>query len=237
MQFDLAARFATYATEDSVGDGYSCAAPFLRQGWSLLQDGRGPPPINISYDRALAEHYVESVGTEGRVLHKMLERAPRKQIYEIDFRETDRENRMTMTDFLQAIYAKHPRFRKIRMITDAGAHFKEFGSNMEVAKAWRNFLAEKQNEEESLPDEKKTVDPRIEGVLFFHNDPGEVQPNTLYVFRKGASIPEKIGGTSLAALRAKGLSPENTVAFIDDGHKERDRYSDAGRCDRVADMG
>lgn len=209
MQYECISRFAKYASERLSSNGLALI--------DLLASSRtmSATPWNVEgYDERLAKRFEADIGTEGRILHKLAERANAKKIYEIDF-ESCHSN---IKEFLQQIYTIHPSFKKIRGIIEAGGLFKVFGSNAAVARGWIDFISQKQSEEQDLPEAQKKVDPAIEAVLFFHTDKGEMQPNTLFVWRKGAHTPERIGKTTVAALEAKGLPASKFVVFYDEKH-------------------
>lgn len=208
FQFELANRFAGYASERLTSNGFAlCELLASRLTMS------GTPWNAEGYSQRLAKRIIQDIGTEGRILHKLAERASKDKILEVD-------QPTNIQEFLQQVYARYAiqnrPFKKVRGIIEAGGIFKGFGNNSTIAKGWLDFISRKQAEEKDLDD--KTVDPAVEAVLFFGSDPGQVQQNTLYVWKKGAVQPERIGGTTLEALKAKGLDPNKYVVFIDEVH-------------------
>jgi|GEM_PF-2794242 len=224
MQHDLVAKYATYTENRLTSNGLDLT--------NLLASRRAMSgtPWNVEgYEEKLSRAFNPDIGTEGRILHKLAEREKEGKILEVDFAEDDVEKTFSIHDFFNQIYSNFKiqdqnnkrglsSFRKIRGVIEAGGLFKSFGSHADVAKGWMEFLAIKQQDEMRLSDSKKTVDPAIEAVLFFHKDEGQAQPNTLYAWRKGASSPERIGSSSVEALRAKGLIPTNYVVYYDERH-------------------
>jgi hypothetical protein len=162
-------------------------------------------PWNVEgYEKKLAAQYFPDIGTGGRILHTLAKKANKDSIL------TTTDNVASIEEFMQQCFAQHSTPQCIRGLIEAGGVFDKFKSNADVAAGIASFLAEKQTQ--------GLVDPKIKGVLFFHTDPGHTQPNTLYVWKLGASAPERIGGTSPEALEAKGLLPENYFVYYDEKH-------------------
>lgn len=208
LQFELANRYAGYASERLTSNGFALC-DLLASRLSMS----GTPWNAEGYNQKLARRIIQDIGTEGRILHKLAERASSAKIIEVD-------QPKNIQEFLQQVYARYAAqnlpFNKIQAIIEAGGIFKGFGNNSTIAKGWLDFISQKQAEEKDLTN--KTVDPGIEAVLFFGAEADEVQQNTLYVWRKGATQPEKVGGTTLEALNAKGLDPSKYLVFIDEVH-------------------
>lgn len=151
-------------------------------------------PWNVKgYEPTLANSYIPESGTEGQILHTMGLRANVNKIYEVNFN--------TIHEFMEQAFSQHQNRKRIRSIIDVGVIFKRFGDTLKMIRDIASFLEEKQKLGE--------VDPQINTILFFHKDPGELQPNTLYALKLGAKNPERIGGSTEEALKAKGLKPEN----------------------------
>lgn len=216
MQYELVARHATFATERLTSNGFALG--------DLIDTERSMSgtPWNVDgFEEQLASRFVPDLGTEGRILQKLAEKCPNKPVIEADF-----EGNATIQSFLEQMHqyyqsqsnGKQSRFFKVRGIIESGAQFKTFGKNAAIAKGWMEFLHQKQVAEKELPLDQKSVDPAIDAVLFFDTDPGEIQPNTLYVWRKEASAPERIGSSTKKALSAKGLYPSNYVIYYDERH-------------------
>lgn len=208
LQFELANRFAGYASERLTSNGFALC-DLLASRLSMS----GTPWNAEGYSKKLAQRIIQDIGTEGRILHKLAERATPDKILEVD-------QPANIQEFLQQTYAQYAAkgksFKKVRGIIEAGGIFKGFGNNSTIAKGWLDFIVQKQTEEKDLVE--KTVDPALEAVLFFGADEGQTQQNTLYVWRKGAEKPERIGGSTLENLKAKGLDPSKYVVFIDEVH-------------------
>ncbi len=199
MQYEAVDRYASFASERLSNDGFTLL--------DLVDSTRtmSGTPWNVDgYKQELVEGFLPSVGTEGRIAHASMQKGI--EIYELDF--------SSMPQFLGELLAVHKDFFNIRTLTDPAGEFKNFGSNANVAKEWLSFIEKKQ----ALLDTR--VDPKIEAVLFFHTDPDELQPNTLYAYRKGAQEPERIGSSTPEALKAKGLTPDKYLVLIDERHKD-----------------
>lgn len=226
MQFDLAERFATYSKRRLTSNGLALidliASRMTMSGTPWNADG---------FDQRLASCIHMDVGTEGRILHRLAERASEDKILEVilsdsaDLKGTeiiknDVYKNSAIQNFLQQIYDQYQQqgssFAKIRGIIEAGGLFKAFGSNEEIAKGWMEFIRQKQEDERLI--DVKTVDPRIEAVLYFGQEAGQEHADTLYVWRKGARTAERIGGTTAEALKAKGLNPKKYVIYYDERH-------------------
>jgi hypothetical protein len=162
-------------------------------------------PWNVDgYEEKLASQYTSDKGTEGRILDGLARKANASPILTIS------DDANSIKQFMQQCFSSHPKPTRLRGLIEAGGVFDKFKSNADVAKGIAEFLAEEQL--------AGKVDPQMGGVLFFHTDPGQLQPNTLYVWKLGASAPERIGGTTPEALKAKGMNPENYFVFYDEKH-------------------
>ena len=151
---------------------------------------------------SLANNVVPDHGTEGKIIDMLIKRDREGKIHTV---ELD-----SLEHLMDQILLKHPTPQKIRGITEGGALFKRFKSNARVAEALMKYLAARQV--------SGHVDQRIIGVLFFNCKPGQEQPDTLSIWRKGASFPEFIGGTTKEHLEAKGLDPTKYFVYIDEGN-------------------
>ena len=131
MQYECVARFTNYASERLTSNGLALIDLL---GSSRAMSGT---PWNVEgYTERLAKRFEADLGTEGRILHKLAERAEQNGIYEIDF-----DSCQTIGQFLEQLYVSHPSFKKIRGIIEAGGLFKVFGSNANIAQGWIQFIA------------------------------------------------------------------------------------------------
>jgi hypothetical protein len=197
VQYQLIAKFVDYYEEYLTANGMT-----LCQQTSSQRAMSGTPWNVEGYDRHLAQNFHPDRGTEGRILHALAKRATQESLHEVDFQ--------TIDGFLESIYKNHPRKKCIRGIIETGGLFKIFKSNLEVAKGIMSFLERHQKDD--------WVDSRMEAVLFFHRDPGQDQPNTLYAWRKGSQVAERIGDTSVETLCGKGLTPACYFVYYDELH-------------------
>ncbi|MCB1213286.1 MAG: hypothetical protein KDK40_03215, partial [Chlamydiia bacterium] len=125
---------------------------------------------------------------------------------------------MSIKQFFECVWKQASDPMRIGGLIDAGAYSLRFGSNECVAREWAEFIAERQKAEVALPLEAKTVNPNICAVLYYDRDSqSEPEANTLYAWRFGKG-KVRIGGTSEASLKAKGLTPDNYVVIFDEKH-------------------
>lgn len=195
IQFETVAMNVTFTPERLTSNGASLS--------SMVSSRRAMSgtPWNVEgYINSLASRYKNDLGVEGRIFHELAKREEEGKNHEVEL--TSIEN------FLEGIYSNHKSPTKIRGIIETGALFNCFKSNYDVAEGIVKFLEKN----------KGDVNPALQGVLFFHNDPGQDQPDTLYIWKFGMKAPERIGGSSVEALRAKGLNPENYFTFYDERH-------------------
>lgn len=198
LQYETVSRYVTFRSERLTSNGLA-----LLDQLGSRRTMSGTPWNVEGYDKRLAERYEADIGTVGKIHHKLATRIDKNEkIYEVDFKTVD--------EFLEQLFDQHPYPEKIRGIIDAGGLFKGNTTNAEIAEKMMKFLAKKQDE--------RIVDKKIEGVLFFHTDEGETQPNTLYVWKKGAKRPDRIGGSSIELLKSKGLDPSKYFTFYDERH-------------------
>jgi len=195
LQFEAVASRVAFTPELFVSNGVD----LIRQ-LSSRRAMSGTPWNVEGYARSLRERFEADLGTEGRILKTLAEKKAKSKIYESGL--------SSIESFLEEIYQAHPEPKKIRGIIEAGGLFKAFKNNRSVASGIMRFI-------ENRPE---LADPAIEGVLFFDKDPGEGQSDTLYVWKKGAKKPERVGGSSVAALKAKGLKPKNYFTYYDERH-------------------
>ncbi|MCB1119285.1 MAG: hypothetical protein KDK65_04935, partial [Chlamydiia bacterium] len=192
IQYEMVAEKVNFTTERLTSNGMALI--------DQLKSRRGMSgtPWNVSgYDRKLATNYLPDKGTEGIILEMLQQKVDDiKHLHTSDF--------SSVTAFMDTVYKKHQHKDKIRGIIEAGGLFKTLGSNADVAQALMSYL--------------KTENPAIEGILFFHTDPGQKQPDTLYVWRKDAKYPERIGGSSVENLSSKGLDPKKYFVYYDERH-------------------
>ncbi|ADI38006.1 DEAD/DEAH box helicase family protein [Waddlia chondrophila] len=197
FQFEIVAEKVGFRSERLTSNGRH----LLRQV-NTRRTMSGTPWNAGGYDRKLFNRLEHDIGTEGKILHTMAKKAKEGQIHEVDFQ--------TVEDFLTQIFHNHPDPIKIRGIIETGGIFKAFEDNAQVARQIMECLANWQND--------GRVDASIEGVLFFHRDSGQEQSDTLYVWKKGANQPERIGGSSKETLRARGLDPSKYFVYYDERH-------------------
>jgi hypothetical protein len=136
---------------------------------------------------SMLKRYFPDLGTEGRIFDAFL-------------RKTTQEMRLTVTldsisDFLKGAFSQIPAAERglVTGITDAGALFKKFDSNRTIAEEIMRYLS-------NSPAHK-----HIKGVLYFQQDP-KTGDDVLYVWKRDATTPEKIGGSTAENLLAHGLS-------------------------------
>lgn len=213
FQFELVTLYATYASETLTSNGLS-----LCRLLASIRSMSGTPWNYEGYIKSLAENFVKDPGTDGKIFDTLIRRAKEGRIHFINFGESKTNHSHSIKDFLQQLHGKHPRFKKIRGIIEPGGLFKKYGSNANVAKEWMEFIKELQEKEKDLPDHEKTVDPSIDAAIYFDKEPGHVQPNTVYVWKKGAKKPDKLGTSTYSELEKKGLIPKNYVVYIDERH-------------------
>jgi hypothetical protein len=197
FQYEIVAQTVKYRSERLSSNGGD-----LVDQLSSCRAMSGTPWIAEGLTPSLANRLKLDIGTEGKILDMLVKREYEGKIHAINFESIEQ--------FMDQILTKHPSSKKIRGIIEAGGIFKVFPSNAAVAESLMNYLAAKQ--------EIGLVDPNISGVLFFHTDPSQDQPDTLYVWRKGVSHPERIGGSSKEQLAAKGLDPKNYFVYYDERH-------------------
>jgi hypothetical protein len=195
LQFENVSSHVSFNTERLTSNGTG-----LIHQLSSRRTMSGTPWNVEGYAKRLKERYEADLGTEGQILNALANKKKDGKIYEADLSSID--------TFLTGIFENHPTPQKIRGIIEAGGLFKTFKNNLEVASHIMQFIEKRQD----------LVDTDIEGVLFFHNDPDQDQPDTLYVWKKGATQPERIGGSSVEALKAKGLEPKKYFTLYDERH-------------------
>ncbi len=213
FQFDLVALYATYSSEMLTSNGFS-----LCRLLASIRSMSGTPWNVEGYIKKLTDNYINDLGTVGRILHALIQKNKQGLIFPIDFEENNLEKAHSIKDFLNQLHAVYPNFKKIRGVIEPGGLFKLYGANEKIAREWMEFIQEKQLLEKDLPEDKKTVDPQIDSVIFFNKDPGQTQPNVVYVWIKGAETPERLGTSSFDELSRKGLLPKNYVVYIDEKH-------------------
>ena len=200
LQYETVSRYVTFRKERLS----SCGMNLMDQLSSRRTMSGTPWNYEGFHPIPLAKSFEPDLGTEGKIFHTLAMRAAEKKIIEVAF--------TTMEEYLDQVFLKHPNPKRIRGIIELGGLFKGLGTNDEVAKSIMHYVERKQEQKDPK------VDPEIEGVLFFHKDPGHIQPNTAYVYKKGAHFPERIGGTSIEALKAKGLNPKKYFVYYDEKH-------------------
>jgi len=193
LQYENVAKNVSFNSERVTSNGVN-----LNSQLSSRRAMSGTPWNVEGYSRKLAIRFEADLGTEGRILHAAAQKEKEGKIHSA--------NLSSINNFLDSIFKEHPTPEKIRGIIETGGLFKAFQTNYDVAKEIIHFFTD------------KGCNNEIEGVLFFHNDPGQDEPDTLYVWKKGASQPERIGGSSVDALRAKGLNPKKYFTFYDERH-------------------
>ena len=197
LQYETVSRYVSFRSERLTSNGLA-----LLDQLGSRRTMSGTPWNVEGYDKRLAERYEADKGTEGKIYHELAKRDVGNKIYEVNVK--------TIDELLGPVFQNHPQPEKIRGIIEAGGLLKAFRSNAEVAEKIMEFLVEQQ--------ERKIIDKKIEGVLFFHTDEGQTQPNTLYVWKKGATRPERIGGSSIELLKSKGFDPSKYFTFYDERH-------------------
>lgn len=224
-------REVTYSADYLSSNGFDLTRLLKsRQGMS------GTPIGRQGWLESLArkENFIPDAEFEEKLKNELQKRnADPQNIIEVDLSAKKGGKELipaTITDFIEQIHKKYcretspnraNRFKRLRAFIDTAGTFTSFGSHQDFAGSWLKFIIAKQEEEKSLPDDLKTVDPNIEAALFFHQGPGESQPNTLHAWKKGESGELEliyIGGTSVAALGKKGLSPNKYVTLYDEAH-------------------
>lgn len=162
-------------------------------------------PWNVEgYVKSLLDRYKGDTGTEGKVLYTLAKRSIEGKVHVVDFETVD--------EFLDKTLLEHPKKAKVRGIIEAGGIFKKFPDNAAVAKSIMDYI------------DKNKISDEIEGVLFFYkaSREGSFDPSTpsdtLYVWKKGAPNPEPIQGTSVEAIKAKGLDPTKYFVYYDERH-------------------
>lgn len=153
-------------------------------------------PWNVEgYPISLLARYLEDTGTEGRVIDSLTKKVNPEKLLEIDL--------SSVTSFLRSSLAQIPSelHSRVTGITEAAGLFKKFSRNDLVAKEIMSYLSTLESHQ------------HIEGVLFFHRESAESSDDTLYVWKKGAKRPEKVGGSSPEALMSKNLSPEKYFTY------------------------
>lgn len=197
MQHEMVSRHVNFRTERLTSNGMALI-DMLRSRRTMS----GTPWNVEGYARSLTKRYFPDEGTMGKILHTIAQRMSTGKIHTVDFN--------TIEEFLGPIFRDHKSPNKIRGIIEGGGIFKVFKDNADVAKQIMDFLAKKQEEHK--------IDDSIQGVLYFDKDPGQKTPDTLYVWRKGAVKPERIGGSSVESLKAKGLDPSKYFVYYDEPH-------------------
>lgn len=189
LQFENVAKSVSYYPKRLCSNG----ANFMSQLSS--RRGMSGTPWNVEgFLESMLERFFPDVGTEGRIFDAFTNKTTEKKIITVSLN--------SVTDFLETSFAQIPEneHHLVNGITDAGAFFKKFPENEKIAEEIMGYLSTKETHK------------HIKGVLFFrHNkDTGE---DILYVWKKGAEHPEEIGGSSLEALRAHNLSPEDYFTY------------------------
>ncbi|MEM1282849.1 MAG: DUF3638 domain-containing protein, partial [Chlamydiota bacterium] len=209
LQEILIEKCVSYTKERLSSNGFDLVELFSsRTGMS------GTPWNVLGYSRSLAKNYHPDKGTEGKVIHQILKRT--KQVIEIDLL-TEGKQQFSLSQFFVTCYEEANDPKLITGLIEAGGLLKRFGGNRSVAEEWGKFLMSRQHVESEIPFEERSVNPRIEAVLYFDRDEGSYDPDTLYAWSFNRGVI-KIGGTSAAALESKGLSPENYVVYYDQRH-------------------
>ncbi len=197
FQFEIVAEKVGFRSERLTSNGFD-----LLHQVSSKRTMSGTPWNAEGFDRKLYQRLKKDEGTEGKILHTLAKKSKQGQIYEVDFK--------TVEEFFEQVFDQSCNSYKLRGIIETGGLFKAFNNNADVAQKIMKCLAERQ--------ENGQVDPAIKGVLFFHKDPGQEHSDTLYIWKKGASHPERIGGTSKEALQAKDLDPTKYFVYYDERH-------------------
>lgn len=148
-------------------------------------------PWNVKgYLKSLLARYMRDKGTEGRVFDALAKKLFPEKILTVDL--------TSIVTFMDSTFAGIPEkeHRQFTAIIEAGALYKKFPDNEKIAREIMRYLA------------KKPSHDNVEGVLFFRSDDETSSDDTLYVWKKGAKSAERIGGSTLEALKAKNLSPD-----------------------------
>ena len=162
----------------------------------------GTPFIAEGLRPSLSDRLVPDEGCEGKILHMLCKKVTPDKIHSITL--------SSVSELIIGFFEKHQTPQKIRGIIDTAAFFKKFKENKFVAKELMSALTYLQKEGKA--------DPNIEGVLFYHRVEEEREPNTLFVWKKGAMEPEEVGGSSEEALKAKELYSSNYFVYYDETH-------------------
>jgi len=191
IQAEVVSRCVKYYPERLSSNG-----PGLLDLVSSRRTFSGTPWNVEGFIPSLANRYKKDQGTMGKIVHTIATRTGKNCIHIPGF--------STIEEFLTPIFNTYESPEKIRGIIEVGGIFKMFKDNADVAKQLMLFL--------------KKRSPSIKGVLFFHAASGQRQADTLYIWKTGAKKPERIKGTSLTSLRAKGLHPREYFVYYDQPH-------------------
>lgn len=213
MQEVLTERLVHYTPKRLTSNGFALV--------ELISSciGMSAMPWNVDgYPEPLANNYLREIGTEGRVLYELAVKVTDDKILDIEFSPPNKPA-MELRQFFEEIYALAPKPMRLRIsgLIETGALFNRFGSNAEVARIWAEFLADRQYKERDLLPHEKTVDPKLEAVLFCDVEDNPHEPDTLYAWRFGTG-KIKIGSSFPEALAAKGLTVDNYVVYYSERH-------------------
>jgi hypothetical protein len=159
------------------------------------RNGMTGTPWNVAgFIKSMADHFIPDKGAEGKVLATL--HANVRHIHKVTMSSDIKQ-------ILSQAWKKSPDPKAIRGWIDADGGLEVCPPNDQTAKAICDFLQEEQK--------KGNVDSDLHSVLFFHH-------NILHRWKMGASSYEKIGATTPAMLKTKGLEPKNYFTLYDDTH-------------------
>lgn len=195
LQKELAASQVKMNVSYLSGNGISlCRSLRSRRGMS------GTPWNVEGYQKSLSDNFIPDQGTEGKVLATLVKKVTQNRIHKVHL-IPDMENLLTQ------VFQSSPNPQNIQGLIDAGGLLKIWPNNEVIVKQILSFLST-----------SKLVNKDIDTVLFFHKEKAETQANTLYMWKKEAPHPEKVGATTQEALKAKEIKPSQCFVLYDERH-------------------
>ena len=212
--------FQKFLVKEHVG---SILGRFSNNGFSLMEMFHirhvqsGSLWNRKGYLESLLKGLLEDTGTQGKIQHKMMQRASSTLIHVIkpstveQFNDVNNPSRLK--PFLDQLYSSDPESKKIRGLIDVGGFFKNFpGGNEAIAREYFSWIQEAQK--------KGLADDKIKAVLFYDKEEGGNEYNTLFAYMMDGDKLQKrkLNGTTESDLKDIGLTKEEITVYFDPIH-------------------
>lgn len=182
---------------------YSANGLTLAKLLSTFRSFSGTPWNYLTYASKLVNQVLFSVGTEGEILDRLLQREEKGNV---PFHLVENTDPLTI---LKKIIPNHPQKERIRGFLEGGAFFKELPNN-EIPQVFWDFFHPKEEED-------KPVAWDVKAIFYLHN-PGGGKPPIPYLLRQGEKGIERVPltGTREEDFLQAGVKPEECFFLINE---------------------